>query len=937
MRTRRHGQKRSVIKRTVVLAAALLVALLVAVFVAARWSTNDPEKSLASARAYLQKNDLRSASIQVKNALQINPDLAEARYLLGTILLQQGNASGAEIELRKALAADYPERRVVPELANALVVLRQSQKLIDEFGEARLGDAAADASLQTSLAAAYDALGRPELFDSALTAALKADPRHAPALILLARRKAAARDFDAAMATVDEVLAIDVRNVDAWKFKADLLLYAKGNVDDALAAYRKAVEARPDSVPARFALMTALMQQDKLDDAAVQLAELKRVAAGDPRTIYLEARLAYQRKDYKLARELSQRLLVTAQSPRNLELAGLVELRLNSLDRAEGYLAAAVRAAPELRLARRLLVTTYLRSGQPAKALATLNDAMGKDGLDPSLYMVAGQAYLQSGDAKTAEEYFAKALKLDPNNARKQTALAMTHLAGGETTSALDELQSIAESDTGISADLALISAELRRGNFAAANAAIARLEAKQPDKPLAADLRGRVQLAQKDTAAARASFERALAIDPSYFAAAAALAALDVAEKKPDQARKRFEDLLATNPNNSQALLALSELAADRGASTAEVSGLVNKAIQASPAELVPRLVLVELYLGVKDGKQAIAAAQNALTVLPNSPELLDALGRAQLQAGETNQAIATFGKLAALKPSLPMPQLRVAAAHMTNKDPQAAEQSLRKALELKPGDAQIQRSLILVLLEQRRNEDAMAVARGVQKQRPKESVGFALEGDIRASQKDWDGAIAAYRAGLRIEPSTALAIKLYAATTTAGRAGEAERVAASWLSAHPKDVAFLAYMGDSAAARRDFAVAEKHYLAALKIQPDNAPALNNLAWATQQMHKPGGIAYAEKANALVPNEPAFMDTLAMLLSETGDHGRAVALERKAVELQPANASFRLNLAKIYLAGGEKLQAKAELDAVAKLGDKHPLYPEASALLKTL
>ena len=144
------------------------------------------------------------------------------------------------------------------------------------------------------------------------------------------------------------------------------------------------------------------------------------------------------------------------------------------------------------------------------------------------------------------------------------------------------------------------------------------------------------------------------MTIDPTYFSAAASLAALDMAEKKPDQARKRFENLLATHPKNSQALLALAELAAAQGASTAEVAALVNNAIQANPAEAAPRLLLIELYLGARDSKQALAAAQNAVTMLPNSPELLDALGRAQLQAGETNQALSTFGKLAALKPLL-------------------------------------------------------------------------------------------------------------------------------------------------------------------------------------------------------------------------------------------------------------------------------------------
>ncbi len=186
------------------------------------------------------------------------------------------------------------------------------------------------------------------------------------------------------------------------------------------------------------------------------------------------------------------------------------------------------------------------------------------------------------------------------------------------------------------------------------------------------------------------------------------------------------------------------------------------------------------------------------------------------------------------------------------------------------------------------------MAIARVAQKARPKEAAGFALEGDIRASQKDWDAAAAAYRSGLRIEASSGPGDQAPCDLTTGGQGGESDRFAATWMSAHPKDAAFLTYLGDVALSRKDFAAAEKNYLAVLQMQPDAAAALNNLAWLTQQAHKPGGIAYAEKANAVAPNQPAFMDTLAMLLVRQGrECRRPIETELKAVELQPANASF--------------------------------------------
>ena len=50
-----------------------------------------------------------------------------------------------------------------------------------------------------------------------------------------------------------------------------------------------------------------------------------------------------------------------------------------------------------------------------------------------------------------------------------------------------------------------------------------------------------------------------------------------------------------------------------------------------------------------------------------------------------------------------------------------------------------------------------------------------------------------------------------------------------------------------------------------------------------------------------------------------------------------PENRALKLNLAKIYIAAGDKAKARSELENLAKADDKHPTYVEAVALLKTL
>ena len=322
----------------------------------------------------------------------------------------------------------------------------------------------------------------------------------------------------------------------------------------------------------------------------------------------------------------------------------------------------------------------------------------------------------------------------------------------------------------------------------------------------------------------------------------------------------------------------------------------------------------------------------------MPDNADILDALGGAQRATGDFNQAAATYNKLVGLQPLSPTPHLRLADLYLADKKPDAAAQSLRKALEIKPDLLAAQQGLAGLQVRENKPTEALGVAQAVQKQRPKEAIGYALEADIHMSQKKPDAALAALRAGLKSVPnSTELAVKLHALLGVSSKASEAAQFAGTWLKDHPKDVVFVMHLGDQALLRRDYAAAERQFQQAVQLNPNNPIAYNNLAWVSGQLGRPNAIELAEKALGLAPGQPSFMDTLAMLYSAKGDHAKAVEMQGKVLAAQPANGLFKLNMARIHIAAGDKAKAKPLLTDLQALGDKFGGQAEVTKLLATL
>jgi putative PEP-CTERM system TPR-repeat lipoprotein len=895
------------------------------------------ESLLASARQYLAQNDPKAAEIQLKNALQKNPDSAEARFLLGKALLAAENPTAASVELRKAVALKYSPESVVPALAKAMLQQGEAKKL-DDYADTKLGTPAAAADLKTTLAASYLMRGQPEQAAAAVDAALQAIPDYAPALVLRARMLASRRENAAALALLDKVIQKNPANVEAWVFKGDLLAYGHGDGEAAIEAYRKALELRKDDLAAHAGIVSIELGRNDLKAAKEQIEALRKVRPNHPQTRFLDAQLAFQQRDYKAAKEdVDQLLKINPENARVLQLAGALAYQSGSMREAEQLLGKALQAAPGLPYARGLLAQTYLQGGQADKALSTITPLLQAEKPSAEILSLAAAVYLRNGDSKKAEELFDRAIAANPKDMKARTALALTHLYKDNESGAIGELESIADSDTGTTADLALVNANLRRSNVAGALKAIDRLEKKQPDKPLAPSLRGRVLLATGDMQGARRNFDRALAADANFFPAVQGLALLDLRENNPSAAEQRFEKAAGRQPASVQPLLALAELRVRTGKAKETIVPLLTKAAKVRPNDATARLMLVDYLLQVQDYKPALDAAQDALAALPSDPRIQDALARSQLAVGDFNQALSSYGKLVAAYPKLERPLIGLSDAYVAAGKREEALDALKRATVVAPQSLLARQKAIALHVAAGRTGDAVAVARTVQSQWPTQAIGFLYEGDIEAVAKDWGAAAVAYRTGLQKQPSTALAEKLHGALVAAGKRRDADGLSAQWMKDHPKDALFAFYLGNQALAEQSYDTAEGRFRQVVDLQADNAPALNNLAWTLLKLKKPGAAAYAERANRLQPEQAAFLDTWAMTLAEDNKLDKAIDVQRKAVALQPQNSGLRLTLARLYVQSGDKALARKELEQLAQLGDKFPEQREVQRLREQL
>lgn len=894
-----------------------------------------PSDFMASAKASIQAKDSAAALLHLKNAIAKEPNNAEARVLIGEVLLTTRDPAAAVIELKRARELKIDDNRAVPLLAEAMHLMGSDRQLIDQFGAIKLTLPAAAAELASTLALAHVEMKRPEKAREVVDTALKRAPASVPLRLTSARVKVMEGQPGEAMNMVNELLKDAPDIDDAWAFKG-VLHQSAAEPDKALAAYERAIQINPKQLEALYSVTLIQMTREDFKSAREALMRLAKAWPRSLNTLYLEARLNYLEGKYAVARPQFAALL--NQAPENvptLIAAGVNELKLAAPIQAEAQLARAVSLAPTERTARYYLAQAQLQLNRPDKATAALSPLLEGADVTAGVLVLAAQAKLLQGDAAGADGLFTRAAKQKPTDAGVRTALAVARMSKQtDVEGALRELQQISEATTSTEADYRVISARLARRELKEALAAIARLEQKAPQNPSGPELRGQALKMMDDLPGARKAFEEALQRDKSYAPALAQLTALDVKAGKPEVARQRLVTLLASDRNNSQALTMLASLSAQTGAPSAEVLELLERATTADPLNLNAWMTLLMRHFYAGDFQAAVLAAQSANKSIPDNLPLMDLTGRIQLAAGSTNQANSTYADMIKVAPRSPAGYMGLAATLLGANDTESAAKVIQRLVALDPSYVAAQRMAADIALRRRLYGEAMTIARNLQRLHPEEATGYMLEAQTELAQSRRPAAIAALRVSVKKRNPDAAPVRLHDELMRGGDRNGAAEFAQDWMKLHPKDYEFLSYLGDVELETKSWGAAASLYARALQIEPNYVAALNNGALALLQTDSAKALEYAQRAQVIQPNRAEVLDTLAQVHIRKKEYPKAIALLRQAIARVPDPSSLQLSLAEVYIASGDSASAKAELQSVVDRGKTHPKYLAARKLL---
>ncbi|HEV8429200.1 MAG TPA: tetratricopeptide repeat protein [Pyrinomonadaceae bacterium] len=675
---------------------------------------SNPEKAkaqhLAQGEAYLKESKFQEASLEFRNAIQIDDNLAAGHWGLARAF--EGLERFPEMleELRKTITKDPNNLEARIKLGN--YYLAGSRGRADVIGEA----------------------------ERLAKEILAKDPKNIEGHILMGSVLFQQNQKDKAFEELNHALQLDPSRVESYLSLAKFHI-ANKQPEKAEELYKKAISVNYNSPVAHTEYGRFLTQSNRPAEAEAELRKAVEVGPNDRTSRFVLASYYLVNRQFDKAEEQYKALAaLEPNKPESQVVLADFYAATNRMDDAVRAYRDILAKAPDYMQGRYRLGEILLSKGDTQGANEQIEAALKKDQHDRQALLLRARLHAQGGQAdglKSAIADLNDVLQQEPNSRAALYFLAQYNFSLG----LMDQARAFAaELEKNypdylpaklMQVQLALGSGD-QKGASTQATDLLARLDKAAPDGNNSAQLlkeirektylsRGTAQLQLRNSAGARADFEAARNTNPNDAVVYNSLALISLAENKPADAINFFETALKVDGTNFDALNGLLTLYA-RTQEVDKAHARIDQALASFPNVASLHYLKAQAFGFQHNVQSAEAELKKALELDSNYLPAYSALGALYINTKQEDRAIAEYQKIISLRPENSTPYTLIGILEDQRKNYDVAIENYRKAIEKDPNAIIAANNLawLYAVTGKGNLDEAMRLAQGVVQKNP-------------------------------------------------------------------------------------------------------------------------------------------------------------------------------------------------------------------------